>query len=132
MSHTTAGARNPRNLLTSRIPVLLILQVLQVLRKESAFDVVNLTAENIYKNAEPRTLHATVVASKVISRNVVRSQVTSQKTILIERISLLPQVQSIRIMQQQFRYKQTTSMREAFTKNTDLKQYNIQQCNMAA
>ena len=91
MSHTTAGARNPRNLLASRIPVLLILQVPQVLRKESAFDVVNPSAENTYKNAEPRILHATIVASKAISRNVVRSQVTSQKTILIERISLLPQ-----------------------------------------
>ena len=85
------GARNPRNLLTSRIPVLITLQVPQILRKENASDVVNLTVENIYKNAEPRILHATIVASKAISRNVVRSQVTSQKTILIERISLLPQ-----------------------------------------
>ena len=50
--HMTAGARNPRNLLTSRIPVLL--QVLQVLGKESASDVENHTAESIYKNAEPR------------------------------------------------------------------------------
>ena len=33
-----------------------------------------------------------VVASKVISRNVARSQVTSQKIILTDRISLLPQV----------------------------------------
>ena len=91
MSHTTAGARNPRNLLTSRILVLLILQVLPVLGKESAFDVVNLTAENIYKNAEPRMLHVMVVALKVISRDVVRNQVTFQEIILTERISLLPQ-----------------------------------------
>ena len=61
-----------------------------------------------------------VVASKVTSKDVVRNQVTFQEIILIERISLLPQVQSIRIMQQQFHYKQTTSMREASTKNTDL------------
>ena len=88
MSHTTAGARNPRNLLTSRIPILLVLQVLQ---RESAFDVESPTAENIYKNAEPRMSHVMVVALKVISKDVVRSQVTSQKTILIERISLLPQ-----------------------------------------
>ena len=88
MSHTTAGARNPRNLLTSRIPVLL--QVLQV-PKESASDVVNLTTENIYKNAEPRMLHVMVVASKVTTRNVVEKQVTFQEIILIERISLHPQ-----------------------------------------
>ena len=88
MSHTIAGARNPRNLLTSRIPVLL--QVLQV-PKESASDVVNLTAENIYKNAEPRMLHVMDVASKVTTRNVVGKQVTFQEIILIERISLHPQ-----------------------------------------
>ena len=35
-----------------------------------------------------------VVASKVISRNVTRSQVISQKIILTDRISLLPQVQA--------------------------------------
>ena len=35
-----------------------------------------------------------VVASKVISRNVARSQVISQKIILTDRISLLPQVQA--------------------------------------
>ena len=91
MSHTTAGARNPRNLLMSRILVLPILQVLPALRKESASDVVNLTAENIYKNAEPRMLHVMVVASKVTTRNVVRKQATFQEIILIERISLLPQ-----------------------------------------
>ena len=34
-----------------------------------------------------------VVALKVISRNVARNQVTSQKTVLTDRISLLPQVQ---------------------------------------
>ena len=34
---------------------------------------------------------AMVVASKAISRNVARNQVTSQKMILIDRISLLPQ-----------------------------------------
>ena len=39
----TAGARNPRNLLTSRIPILLVLQVLQ---KESAFDVESPTTDN--------------------------------------------------------------------------------------
>ena len=88
MSHTTAGARNPRNLLMSRIPVLL--QVLQV-PKESASDVVKLTAENTYKNAEPRMLHVMVVASKVTSRNVVRKQVSFQEIVLTERISLLPQ-----------------------------------------
>ena len=76
MSHMTAGARNPRNLLASRIPVL---QVPQILRKENAFDVVNLSAENIYKNAEPRMLHVMDVASKVTSRNVVRKQVSFQK-----------------------------------------------------
>ena len=91
MSHTTAGARNPRNLLTSRIPVLLILQVPQILRKESASDVVNLSAENIYKNAEPRMLYVMNVASKVTTRNVVRKQVSFQEIILTERISLLPQ-----------------------------------------
>ena len=88
MSHMTAGARNPRNLLMSRIPVLL--QVLQV-PKESASDVVKLTAENTYKNAEPRMLHVMVVASKVTSRNVVRKQVSFQEIVLTERISLLPQ-----------------------------------------
>ena len=41
--HTTVEARNPRILLTSRIPVLL--QVLQN-QRGSAFDVVNLSAEN--------------------------------------------------------------------------------------
>ena len=87
----TAEARNPRNLLTSRIPVLLILQVPQILRKESASDVVNLSAENIYKNAEPRMLHVMDVALKVTTRNVVRKQVSFQEIILIERISLLPQ-----------------------------------------
>ena len=66
-----------------------------------------------------------VVTSKVTSKDVVRNdvvrnQVTFQEIILIERISPLPQVQSIRIMQQQLHYKQTTSMREASTKNTDL------------
>ena len=91
MSHMTAEARNPRNLLTSRIPVLLILQVLQTLRKESAFDVENPSAENTYKNAEPRMLHVMDVALKVTTRNVVRKQVAFQEIILIERISLLPQ-----------------------------------------
>ena len=91
MSHTTVEARNPRNLLTSRILVLLILQVPQILRKESASDVVNLSAENIYKNAEPRMLHVMDVALKVTTRNVVRKQVSFQEIILIERISLLPQ-----------------------------------------
>ena len=94
MSHTTAGARNPKNLLMTRILVLLILQVLLALGKESASDVVNLTAENIYKNAEPKISYVMVVASKVTSKDVVRNQVTSQKTILIKRISLLPQVQA--------------------------------------
>ena len=75
----------------SRIPVLLILQVPQILRKESASDVVNLSAENIYKNAEPRRLHVMDVASKVTTRNVVRKQVPFQEIILTERISLLPQ-----------------------------------------
>ena len=87
-SHTTAEARNPRILLTSRIPVLL----LQVPR-ENAFDVVNPSADNTWKNAGPEKSHAMVVALKVISRNVARSQVTSQK-ILIDRISLHPQVQA--------------------------------------
>ena len=91
MSHTTAGARNLRNLLTGRIPVLLILQVPQILRKESASDVVNLSAENTYKNAEPRMLHVMDVASKVTTRNVVRKQVPFQEIVLTERISLLPQ-----------------------------------------
>ena len=88
MSHTTAEKRNPRNLLASRIPVLLILQIL---RKESASDVVNLSAENIYKNAEPRMLHVMDVAFKVTTRNAVRKQVSFQEIILIKRISLLPQ-----------------------------------------
>ena len=91
MSLTTVEARNPRNLLTSRIPVLLILQVPQILRKESASDVVNLSAENTYKNAEPRMLHVMDVASKVTTRGVVRKQVSFQEIILIKRISLLPQ-----------------------------------------
>ena len=39
-----------------------------------------------------RSPHAMVVALKVISRNVARSQVTSQKIILTDRISLPPQV----------------------------------------
>ena len=73
---------------------ILVLQVLLALGKESASDVVNLTAENIYKNAEPRISYVMVVASKVTSKDVVRNQVTSQETILIERISLLPQVQA--------------------------------------
>ena len=59
--------------------------------KESASDVVKLTAENTYKNAEPRMLHVMVVASKVTSRNVVRKQVPFQEIVLTERISLLPQ-----------------------------------------
>ena len=46
------------------------------------------------KNAGPKKSHAMVVALKVISRSVARSQVTSQKIILTDRISLLPQVQA--------------------------------------
>ena len=37
---------------------------------------------------------AMVVALKVISRNVARNQVTSQKIVLIDRNSLLPQIQA--------------------------------------
>ena len=90
----TAEARNPRNLLPSRIPALpVLLQILQAPR-ENAFNVENPSARNTKKNAEHRMSSAMVVTLKVISRNVVRSQVTSQKTVLIDRNSLLPQVQA--------------------------------------
>ena len=72
--HTIVEVRNPRLLLTSRIPVL----PLQVPR-ENAFGVVNPSADNTWKNAGHRMSFAMVVALKVISRNVARSQVTSQK-----------------------------------------------------
>ena len=83
-------ARNPRNLLMSRIPVLQDLQG----PRDSAFNVESHTAENTQKNAGPRMSHAMDVVLKVTYRNVVRSQVTSQKIILINRISLLPQIQT--------------------------------------
>ena len=86
MCHTTAEARNPENLLMSRIPVLQG-------PRDSAFDVVNLTTENIKKNAEPRMPNVMDVVSLATSRNVIKNQVTSQRIILINRISLLPQVQ---------------------------------------
>ena len=61
--------------------------------RNSAFNVVNLTTENIKKNAEPRISNVMDVVLLATSRNVARSQVTSQRIILIDRISLLPQVQ---------------------------------------
>ena len=86
MCNMIAGARNPENLLTSRIPVLQV-------PRDNAFDVVNPTTRNIKKNAEPRMPNVMDVVLLVTSRNVARSQATSQKIILIARISLLPQVQ---------------------------------------
>ena len=87
MPHMKETGRNPGNLLTSRIPVL------QGLR-DSAFDVESPTTKSIKKNAEPRMPSVMVVVLQVISRGVARSQVTSQKIILINRISLLPQIQA--------------------------------------
>ena len=80
--------RNPGNLLTSRIPVLQG-------PRDSAFDVESpTTIKSIKKNAEPRMPSVMVVVLQVISRGVARSQVTSQKIILINRISVLPQIQA--------------------------------------
>ena len=79
--------RNLGNLLMSRIPVLQG-------PRDSAFNVESPTAESIWKNAEPRKPSVMVVVLQVTSRNVARSQVTSQMIILIDRISLLPQVQA--------------------------------------
>ena len=81
----TAGVRNPENLM-SRIPVVQG-------PRDSAFNMESPTTKNIKKNAEPRMPSVMVVVLQIISRNVARSQVTSQKIILIDRISLLPQVQ---------------------------------------
>ena len=82
----TAGARNPENCLMNRIPILQG-------PRDSAIGVENPTTKSIKKNAEPRMQSLIVVALQVTSRNVARSQVTSQKIILIDRISLLLQVQ---------------------------------------
>ena len=79
--------RNPGNLLTIRIPV-------PQGPRDSAFDVESPTTKSIKKNAEPRMPSVMVVVLQVISRGVARSQVTSQKIILINRISLLPQIQA--------------------------------------
>ena len=79
--------RNPGNLLTSRIPVLQG-------PRDSAFDVESPTTRSIKKNVEPRMQNVMDVALQVTSRNVARSQVTSQVIILINRISLLPQIQA--------------------------------------
>ena len=87
MCHTKAGARNPENLLTSRIPVLQG-------PRDSAIVVESPAAKSTKKNAEPRMPSVMVVALQVTSRDVARSQVISQMTILIDRISLLPQIQA--------------------------------------
>ena len=86
------------------------------------------TAENTYKNAEPRILHATVVVSKVISRNVVRSQVLPKRHSNRENQSSStgPKHQNYAAA---VALQADSSMREASTKNTDPQQY-IQQCNM--
>ena len=78
--------RNQGNLM-SRIPVLQG-------PRDSHFDVESPTTKSIKKNAEPRMPNVMVVVLQVTSRNVARSQVTSQMIILIDRISLLPQVQA--------------------------------------
>ena len=49
---------NPRDLLMSRIPVL---QDLQDLQRDSAFNVESPSAENIWQNARPRMSNAMVV-----------------------------------------------------------------------
>ena len=87
MCHTMPEARNPRNLLTSRIPVLQG-------PKDSAFNVESHTPENTYKNTRPRISNAMDVVYQIIYRNVAKSQVTSQMIILIDRISPLPRVQT--------------------------------------
>ena len=86
MFHIKRTRKNPGNLLTSRIPV-------PQGPRDSAFDVENPTTKKIKKNAEPRMPRVMVVVLQVISRNVATSQVTSKEIILIDRISLLPQVQ---------------------------------------
>ena len=87
MCHTMPEARNPRNLLMNRIPVLQD-------PRDSAFDVESHTTENTCKNERPRMSNAMDVVLQVIYRNVAKSQVTSQMIILIDRISPLPQVQT--------------------------------------
>ena len=82
----------------------------------------NHSADNTWKNARLRISYVMVVVSKAISRNVARSQVTSQKIVLIDRISLLhPQVQARWTLPVQLlRYKQISSMRKGSWKNTIL------------
>ena len=111
--HTIVEVRNPKFLM-NRIPVLL----LQVPRR-NAFDVVKTSADNTWKNAGPRMSLAMVVALKVTSRNVVRSQVTSQKILINRIINLLPQVQAEWTLPVHYlRQKQISSMRKGFQNNT--------------
>ena len=72
MCHMMLEARNPRNLLMSKIPVLQD-------PRDSNFNVESPTTENTYKNARPRISNAMDVVLQVTYRDVARSQVTSQK-----------------------------------------------------
>ena len=54
----------------------------------------NPTASNINPNAEPRMRYVKNVKCLATSRNAVRNLVTSQKIVLIDRISLFRQVQA--------------------------------------
>ena len=84
------GTKDAENLiillLANRIPVLQA-------PRSSAFDVENPTAKSTKKNVEPRMLSVMPVTRLATLRNVVRNLVISQMIILINRISLLPQVE---------------------------------------
>ena len=84
-------SRNPRNpeFLASRIPVLLLQVPTGSKRIVLSMWWIH-SADNTWKNAGHRMSLAMVVALKVISRNVARSQVTSQKIVLTDRISQSP------------------------------------------
>ena len=78
-------------LLSNRIPVL----------QGYAITTESHTTRNMNSNAEPRMSNVKNVAWHITSRDIVRNWVTSQKIALINRISLLPQVQAEWMLQQQ-------------------------------
>ena len=90
----TKETRNPENLPDPGVIPILASRILVLQApRSSIFDVESPIAKSTKKNAEPRMPSVMPVTRLATSRNAVRNLVTSQKIILIDRISLLPQVQ---------------------------------------
>ena len=96
------GQRSPVDPEIILILLILVLASRITLLQGYATAADNPTTGNTKENAKPKMPNVMNVAEQVTLRTVARNLVTSQTTILIDRISFLPQVQAECMLPQQF------------------------------